>query len=119
MHPAPEASAAARVPKSSSDASHAFPPAAAIDEKKSARSGPSFSEISQLPPLKEAYVAPPEPRQAEIPAPAAAPGAGRPVAKPESRPRIQPKQAAQRAVTQIKKTPSRLFAYSIAGAVGL
>jgi serine/threonine protein kinase len=116
---APENSVAAQQPETSSGSSHGFAADPAMDEKKSARSKPSFSEISQLPPLKEAYVAPPEPRQAEIPAPAAAPGAGRPVAKPESRPRIQPKQAAQPAATEIKKTPSRLFAYSIAGAVGL
>jgi len=85
-----------------------------MDESKAVKAGPSFSEVSELPPLKEtAAAAAPPPAAIEPPIPP------KPPIKPEARPRIQPKQAAKRAVTEIKKTPSRLFAYSIAGAVGL
>ena len=111
----PENSVAAQEPATPAASSQGFAADPMMDEKKSAKAGPSFSEISELPPLKETYVAPPPPAAKEI----ATPAAPKAVAKPEPRPRIQPKQAAKRAVIEVKKTPSRLFAYSIAGAVGL
>jgi hypothetical protein len=78
----------------------------------------SFSEIDELPPLKEVKLAPPPP-----PPPAAEPD---PVVKamltkqvePE-KPKIQVKEVAKRAVTEVKKTPPHLFVYSIAGAVAV
>jgi serine/threonine protein kinase len=115
---APENSVAASeaaTSAASSSHSHAFAADPMMDEKKAAKGGPSFSEISELPPLKETYVAPLPPPAKE----SATPAAPKTVANPAPRPRIQPKQAAKRAVTEVKKTPSRLFAYSIAGAVGL
>ncbi|HEX8818066.1 MAG TPA: serine/threonine-protein kinase [Terriglobales bacterium] len=78
----------------------------------------SFSEIDELPPLKEIKIAPPPP-----PPPAAEPD---PVVKAmltkqveEEKPKIQVKEVAKKAVTEVKKTPPHLFVYSIAGAVAV
>jgi serine/threonine protein kinase len=77
----------------------------------------SFSEIDELPPLKEVYVAPtPEP------APAAAQDAlpEQPVVTFRTpvpdKPKVQPREVAKKAVKEIKKTPPQYFAYSIAAA---
>lgn len=80
----------------------------------------SFSEIEELPPLKEEFVAPPpaaapappeEPEQPEIiiKTPTAAP----------PKPRVPPRVVAKKAVNEIKKTPPQLFGYSIAAAVAI
>ena len=81
-------------------------------------SGLSFSEIDELPPLKEIYIAPPPPAP-EIPPPAElnAPILLTPSEPPK--PKVQPREVAKKAVKEIKKTPPQLFAYSIAGAVAL
>ena len=79
-------------------------------------SRPSFSDVSELPPLKEVYVAP---------VPAAS--ASEVIEQPEiilktrevEKPKIQPREVAKKAVTEIKKTPPKLFGYSIAGAVAI
>jgi eukaryotic-like serine/threonine-protein kinase len=78
----------------------------------------SFSEIDELPPLKEVKIAPPPPPP---PPPAAEPD---PVVQamlskqvePE-KPKIQVREVAKKAVKEVKKTPPQLFVYSIAGAV--
>jgi eukaryotic-like serine/threonine-protein kinase len=93
-----------------------------MDESRqdSGKSGLSFSEIDELPPMKEIYIAPPPP-----PPPAAEPTAVDPVksavfrSSAPDKPKVQPRQVAQKAVTEIKKTPPKLFMYSIAGAVGI
>ena len=89
---------------------------------KNAVKGPSFSEMTEMPPLKEAYTPPPPPPppQAEpefdaVP-PASLSQAQR--EKPE-KPKVQPREVARKAVTEIKKTPPKLFLYSIAGAVAI
>ena len=86
---------------------------------RSTTSGPSFSELDELPPLKEVYIAPPpppsEPEAIAEPLPAAV---LRPSSVPE-KPKVQPREAAKKAVTEIKKTPPKLFMYSIAAAVGV
>jgi serine/threonine-protein kinase len=80
------------------------------------RGGTSFSEISELPPLKEIYVAP------ELPAPSV-PNAPRPVTmfhedlSHEEKPKPQPREIAQKAIKEIKGIPPRLILYSTAGAV--
>ena len=80
----------------------------------------SFSEIDELPPLKEAYVAPPPPpRPADEPPPVDAVHAtvfNR--AEPE-KPKIQPREVAKKAVAEIKKTPPQLFVFSVAGAIAI
>lgn len=81
----------------------------------------SFSEMTELPPLKEAYVAPPPPPVAEEAAPPAEPLPAtvfRGSAVPE-KPKVQPREAAKKAVKEIKKTPPKLFMYSITAAIGI
>ncbi len=91
-----------------------------------AESGPgrgssvSFSEMTELPPLKEVYVPPPPPppifEQPESSAPTAT------VFQPgheQEKPKIQPRVVAQKAIKEIKGVPPRLVMYSIAGAVAL
>jgi serine/threonine protein kinase len=82
--------------------------------------GTSFSEISELPPLKDVYVAPP-------PAPQAA---YQPVQQPaapvtmfdgadehtEQKPKVQPREVAEKAIKEIKSVPPRLMLYSLAAA---
>jgi eukaryotic-like serine/threonine-protein kinase len=89
---------------------------------KNAMKGPSFSEMTELPPLKEAYTPPPPPPppQGEPEFDAVAPASLSQVhrEKPE-KPKVPPREVARKAVTEIKKTPPKLFLYSIAGAVAI
>lgn len=78
----------------------------------------SFSEIDELPPLKEIYIAPPAPPAPEVPAPMLDPAATIFREPTPEKPRIQPKEVAKKAVAEIKKTPPKLFVYSVAGAIG-
>jgi serine/threonine protein kinase len=82
-----------------------------------ARSGSvSFSEMTELPPLKEIYIAPPPPRSApESPALAPNFSSG---GEPE-KPKIQPREVAEKAIKEIKNVPPSLMVYSIAGAAVL
>ena len=88
------------------------------------RGGTSFSEISELPPLKEVYVAPPpptpppssfEPVQPAV-SPATAFKAGR---KPVEKPKVQPREVAAKAIKEIKNVPPKLMLYALAGACAL
>ncbi len=89
----------------------------------SAGASTSFSEISELPPLKEVYVAPPPPPPPpdEIPpAPVAAvPASSRSRQKVAEKPRIQPREVAGKAIKEIKGVPPKLMLYSIAGAIAV
>jgi eukaryotic-like serine/threonine-protein kinase len=78
-------------------------------------SGVSFSEMTELPPLKEIYIAPPSPSQ-------------HPTSQEldlavdeyeEEKPRVQPREVAEKAIKEIKNVPPRLMIYSIAGAAVL
>ena len=86
-----------------------------------ARGGTSFSEISELPPLKEAYVPPPPP----------APTTHEPLVKEapkatmfdghvqkEEKPKVQPREVAEKAIKEIKSVPPKLLGYSL-GAAGI
>ncbi len=91
-----------------------------MDESRQKSSGArSFSEIDELPPLKEVYIAPPPPPSQEAPAPdddvKAAVFHGGQVSKPK----INPKEVAKKAVGEIKQTPPHLFIYSIAAAAAV
>lgn len=83
----------------------------------------SFSEISELPPLKEVYVAPapPEPPRETSTAPSVAAVSvnARSRQKVAEKPRIQPREVADKAIKEIKGVPPKLMMYSIAGAVAL
>ncbi len=98
-------------------------PGIAVDPMMAESSGPasgtSFSEISELPPLKEVYVAPPPPPQASY---QPTPQDPEPVtmfkgaAKHEEKPKVQPREVAQKAIKEIKDVPPRLMLYALAGA---
>jgi eukaryotic-like serine/threonine-protein kinase len=92
-----------------------------MDESKSTGTpGRSFSEMDELPPRKEVYIAPPPSAEAEdFPSATAAPPATMYAATTREKPRVQPRQVAKQAVTEIKKTPPKLFMYSIGAAVCL
>jgi serine/threonine protein kinase len=81
-----------------------------------ASSGRSFSDMDELPPMKEAvYVPPPPPPSFEAPEPS-------PLAhlrKKEEKPGIQAREVAEKAIKEIKTVPPKLMIYSIMGAVGL
>ena len=84
--------------------------------KSTAPRGPSFSEIDELPPLKEVHVAPPlvaEPEALDhLPAIS--------VSKtPPEKPKAPPREVAKKAVREIRKTPPKLFMYAIATALGI
>src|SRR5437764_2551419 len=99
-------------PATEEDTPRALPVDPMMDDARGpAAKRPSFSDVSELPPLKEVVVAPPlaateQPEQIEQ-SRAATPKSAAP-----QKPRVQPRQVAKKAVTEIKKTPTRLFGYS-------
>ena len=78
-------------------------------------SGVSFSDMTELPPLKEVYVAPPPPLPSFDQPAAHASGSTMYEPGPE-KPKFQPREAAQKAVKEIKNVPPSLVVYSIAAA---
>jgi serine/threonine-protein kinase len=88
------------------------------------RGGVSFSEMTELPPLKEAYVPPPPPPPvfAQTPAAPAVPtvtvfDGSQP--KAEEKPKVQPREVAQKAIKEIKGVPPKLMLYALGGAAAL
>jgi serine/threonine protein kinase len=83
-----------------------------------ARSGTSFSEMSELPPLKEVYIAPPPPEPSFEPAQSVRPTvtAFKGSRKIDEKPKVQPREVAQKAIKEIKSVPPKLMLYSLAGA---
>ncbi|HEY6338442.1 MAG TPA: PEGA domain-containing protein [Candidatus Sulfotelmatobacter sp.] len=81
----------------------------------------SFSEISELPPLKEVVIKP------EAPPPPPPPTAATPTirtmfhdhADGDDKPKVHPREVAQKAIKEVKSVPPQLMLYSIAGAVVL
>jgi hypothetical protein len=98
-----------------------FDPMMAEDAPARTGGGISFSEMTELPPLKEDYTPAPSHQ-----APAAE---SQPVHKPSvtvyegadepEKPKIQPREVAQKAMKEIKNVPPQLMVYSIAGAAVL
>lgn len=82
-------------------------------------SGTSFSEISELPPLKEVYVAPPPPTAPLEPEELAAPvvTAFKSSRKVDEKPKVQPREVAQKAIKEIKGVPPKLMLYAVVAAV--
>jgi serine/threonine protein kinase len=95
-----------------------YSPGVAVDPVMSApaaaTSGTSFSDLAEMPPLKEPVYTPPVPEPAEAP---------RPVVqiypKKEEKTRVQPREVAEKAINEIATVPPRLMLFSILGAVGL
>jgi serine/threonine protein kinase len=97
----------------------AVDPMMAEDESPSRTGSLSFSEMTELPPLKEVYIAPPPPP------PPPPPAFGQPGSQSlnstvyeyeAEKPKVQPREVAQKAIKEIKGVPPRLMVYSIAGA---
>jgi serine/threonine protein kinase len=127
--------ATASAPKSAAKASFAVDPMMAESDTAAApvQAQRSFSDIEELPPLQEVYVASPpaapaveeEPEvEEDVPAPVPAP-APKPtirtvaVKKPTPARTIQVREAAQKAVREIRKTPPQLYMYAVGGAAAL
>ena len=81
--------------------------------------GPSFSDIDELPPLKEVYVAPPAPASEEQPEPETPMKAVVFDKAALEKPKVRPGEVAKKAVGEIKQTPPHLFIYSIAAAAAI
>ncbi len=82
--------------------------------------GVSFSEMTELPPLKEVYVAPPPP-PAPLEAAQSAPSTvatyqGLRKSKVDEKPKVQPREVAQKAIKEIKGVPPKLMGYALGGA---
>ncbi len=85
-------------------------------------SGTSFSDIAELPPLKEAYVAPPPPVPSSyqpVPETASSPTVFSGVAKHDEKPKVQPREVAEKAIKEIKNVPPKLLGYALGGAAVL
>jgi serine/threonine-protein kinase len=78
--------------------------------------GPSFSELEELPPLKEMYVAPPSPKTEEPPEEEAPPALVLKPREPE-KPKVDPREVAEKALKEIKAVPPKLMLYSVVAAV--
>ena len=81
--------------------------------------GSSFSEIAELPPLKELYIAPPPPPESPVQPASPTPIAFKGSRKADEKPRVQPREVAEKAFKEIKNVPPKLMLYSLAGAAGL
>jgi eukaryotic-like serine/threonine-protein kinase len=92
--------------------------APAREENPQAAKGKSFSEISELPPLKEVYVEPAAPVETADPLQELREphyhGPQRPVET-----KTPPAEVARKAVEEIRKTPPQLFLYSIGAALAI
>jgi serine/threonine protein kinase len=93
-------------------------PMMAEGPKPGAAATRSFSEIDELPPLKEVRIAPPpRPAAEEVAEPDVVHAAVFKGAAAPEKPRVQPREVAKKAVSEIKKTPPQLFMVSIAAAI--
>jgi uncharacterized cupredoxin-like copper-binding protein len=74
----------------------------------------SFSDMTELPPLKEVYIAPPPPPAFEQPGPQAPNST---VYEHETeKPKVQPREVAERAIKEIRNVPPQLMVYAIGAA---
>src|SRR6201987_4404130 len=83
-----------------------------------AAKGVSFSEMNELPPLKEVYVPPPAPKSESPEADEPLPSIILRQTEPE-KPKIQPREVAEKALKEIKSIPPQLLMYSLSAAVVL
>jgi len=123
--PTPKAPAAPKVtasvaPAEESKSGFSVDPMMAEDENSpAAKARRSFSDLSEMPPLKEQYVAPPPPP----PSSAGPPAVEEPLPQVvlnksgDEKPKIQVREAAQKAVSEIRHTPPKLYLYAVGGAV--
>lgn len=110
--PAPE--------KPASKPNFAVDPMMAADDEgtPAAAARKSFSDLEELPPLKDIFVPSinSEAVTEEPPVDPVKPNPGK-KAKAESKPKIQMREAAQKAVTEMRNTPPTLYVYALGGAI--
>jgi hypothetical protein len=100
----------------------AVDPMMAEGGQKSSGGAVSFSEMTELPPLKEIVIpASPTPSPEPPPTQFAAPTATRfqNTKKADEKPKIQPREVAEKAIKEIKGVPPKLMGYAIGGAIAL
>ncbi len=115
--PKMRASSAPPVEKTPAKPGFAVDPMMAEDDDSTAAAvRRSFSEMSELPPLKEIYVPAPPPPAADEQACEPLPQVVLQKSVPE-KPKVQVREAAQKAVNEIRKTPPKLYLYALGGAV--
>jgi serine/threonine-protein kinase len=120
----PTSSSLSWIDGSATEAPESESPKIAVDPMM-AEGGPSrggsvsFSEMTELPPLKEIYTPPPPPPPASDQPPAFAPRATAYADELPEKPKIQPREVAEKAIKEIKNVPPTLMVYSIAGAAVL
>ena len=91
-------------------------------EPAAGSSGKSFSDLAEMPPLKEPVFEPPAPEPAEASHPEAQvipENYPQKDSRKEEKPRIQPREVVEMAFKEISTIPPRLMLYSVLGAVGL
>jgi len=83
--------------------------------------GTSFSEISELPPLKEVYIPPPPPPPSMAPSASAAPTSTKFSGhlEEEEKSKINPREVAEKAIKEIKGVPPKLMVYALGGAAAV
>ncbi|HYL12059.1 MAG TPA: serine/threonine-protein kinase [Terriglobales bacterium] len=83
----------------------------------------SFSDLEELPPLKEVYVAPPEPPAPPAPLeeelPATPTFSLKPRVLKEEKPKVITRANARKAVKEIKQVPPQLMVYAVSAAVAI
>jgi len=102
------------------------PPKLAVDPMmaedapaQSTSASTSFSEISELPPLKEVVIKPEAPPPPPVPMAAPVHTQFEGYADEDDKPRVNPREVAQKAIKEVKNVPPQLILYSILGAVAL
>jgi len=116
--PSPVLSAAVVEPESEQASPRvAVDPMMSGSASASASSSRSFSDLEEMPPLKEPVFAPPALPDPPEPLPLRAQVQIYP--KLEEKPKIQPREVAEKAMHQIATIPPRLMLFSILGAVGV
>lgn len=117
--PAPKIAASAAAPATAKPASKpAFntdPLMAEPDEANASAGKTSFSELEELPPLKEVFVPSisPEPANQDVP-PMLPPLSGKKVGE---KPSVPVREVAQKAVAELRQTPPKLYLYGVGAAV--
>ena len=101
----------------------AVDPMMAEDSRENVSKSASFSEMTELPPLKEVYVAPPPPRPVDVPLvveakPAATVFSGS-MRREEETPKVNPREVAEKAIKEITGVPRKLMLYAVGGACAL
>ncbi|MBZ5666556.1 MAG: PEGA domain-containing protein [Acidobacteriia bacterium] len=86
-----------------------------MSEPAKGSSGKSFSDLDELPPLKEPVFTPPPPPEPVGPSLSVVQVNPR----KEEKPRVQPREVAQKAIKEIATVPPRLMLFSILGAVAV